>query len=96
MLDELLIEPGAFYAMDRGDVDFERLDRFVLASAFFVTRTKAGIQLNRLESRPVDRTTGWRSDHMVWLAPRRVSGTPPISCVASVTGTRRTARCWSS
>jgi hypothetical protein len=68
ILDELLIEPGAFYVMDRGYVDFERLYRFVLASAFFVTRTKAGIQLNRLESRPVDRTTGLRSDHMVWLA----------------------------
>jgi Transposase DDE domain/Domain of unknown function (DUF4372) len=68
MLDELLIEPGAFYVMDRGYVDFERLYRFVLASAFFVTRTKAGIQLNRLESRPVDRTTGLRSDHIVWLA----------------------------
>jgi Transposase DDE domain/Domain of unknown function (DUF4372) len=68
MLDELLIEPGAFYVMDRGYVDFERLYRFVLAAAFFVTRTKVGIQLNRLESRPVDRTTGLRSDHIVWLA----------------------------
>lgn len=68
MLDELLIEPGAFYVMDRGYVDFERLYRFVLASAFFVTHTKVGIQLNRLESRPVDRTTGLRSNHVVWLA----------------------------
>lgn len=68
MLDELLLEPGAFYVMDRGYVDFQRLYHFVLASAFFVTRTKAGIQLNRLESRPVDRTTGLRSDHIVWLA----------------------------
>lgn len=68
ILDELLIEPGAFYVRDRGYVDFERLYRFALAAAFFVTRTKAGIQLNRLESRPVDRTTGLRSDHIVWLA----------------------------
>lgn len=67
ILDELVIEPGAFYVMDRGYVDFARLYRFVLAAAFFVTRTKAGIQLNRLESRPVDRTTGLRSDHIVWL-----------------------------
>ena len=67
VLDELLPEPGAFYVMDRGYVDFERLYRFVLAAAFFVTRTKAGVQLNRLESRPVDRTTGLRSDHIVWL-----------------------------
>jgi hypothetical protein len=70
VLDELIPEPGAFYVMDRGYLDFQRLYRFVLAAAFFVTRTKAGVQLNRLESRPVDRTTGIRSDHIVWL--RRV------------------------
>src|SRR5437588_11084374 len=68
ILDELIVEAGAFYVMDRGYVDFERLFRFVLASAFFVTRTKAGIQLSRLESRPVDRNCGLRSDHIVWLA----------------------------
>lgn len=67
ILDELLPEAGAFYVLDRGYVDFQRLYGFVLASAFFVTRTKAGIQLNRLESRPVDRTSGLRSDHIVWL-----------------------------
>jgi hypothetical protein len=71
LLDELLLEPGAFYVMDRGYVDFERLYRFTLAAAFFVTRTKAGIQLRRLESRPVDRTTGLRSDHIVWLTTAR-------------------------
>jgi len=77
ILDELIPEPGAFYIMDRGYVDFERLYRFVLASAFFVTRTKAGIQLNRLESRPVDRTTGLRSDHIVWLTnPQSVANYP--------------------
>lgn len=67
ILDELVIEPGAFYVMDRGYVDFQRLYQFVLAAAFFVTRTKAGIQLNRLESRPVNRSCGLRSDHIVWL-----------------------------
>jgi hypothetical protein len=67
ILDELILEPGAFYVMARGYVDFERLDRFTLNSSFFVTRTKAGILFNRLESRPVDRTTGLRSDHIVWL-----------------------------
>ena len=43
----------------------------MLAAAFFVTRAKAGIQLNRLESRPVDRTTGLRSDHIVWLTTQQ-------------------------
>lgn len=77
ILDELFIEPGAFYVMDRGYVDFARLYRFVLEAAFFVTRTKAGIQLNRLESRPVDRSTGLRSDHIVWLVnPHSVANYP--------------------
>ena len=67
VLDELLPEPGAFYVLDRGYVDFQRLYCFVLAGAFFVTRTKAGVQLSRLESRPVDKSTGVRSDHIVWL-----------------------------
>jgi hypothetical protein len=67
ILDELIIDPGAFYVMDRGYVDFERLFRFVLAGAFFVTRAKANLQINRLESRPVDPTTSVRSDQIVWL-----------------------------
>ena len=77
ILDELIPEPGAFYVMERGYVDFQRLYHFVLASAFFVTRTKAGIRLNRLESRPVDRSTGLRSDHIVWLTqPQSVAHYP--------------------
>ena len=67
VLDQLILEPGAFYVMDRGYVDFERLYRFVLAGAFFVTRAKAGLRLNRLESRPVDEGSGVRSDQIVWL-----------------------------
>ena len=77
VLDELVPEPGAFYVMDRGYLDFERLYRFGLCAAFFVTRTKAGVLLNRLESRPVDRTSGIRSDHIVWLQnPQSVSHYP--------------------
>jgi len=68
VLDEIVLEPGAFYVMDRGYVDFARLYRFVLSGAFFVTRAKAGLKINRLESRPVDKTTGVRSDQIVWLA----------------------------
>ncbi len=67
VLDELIPEPGAFYVMDRGYVDFARLFRFVLAGAFFVTRAKTGLRLNRLESRPVDESSGVRSDQIVWL-----------------------------
>jgi hypothetical protein len=67
ILDEVPIEPGAFYAMDRGYVDFERLHRFELSSAYFVVRTKANILLQRRSSRPVDKSTGLRSDHTVVL-----------------------------
>ncbi len=77
VLDELIPEPGAFYVMDRGYVDFQRLFGFVAAGAFFVTRAKAGMQLRRLESRPVDKGTGVRSDQIVWLAlPRSIEHYP--------------------
>jgi hypothetical protein len=67
ILDELILEPGSFYVMDRAYVDFKRLYCFVLAAAFFVTRSKSHLKLNRLESRPVDTQTGVRSDQIVWL-----------------------------
>jgi len=67
VLDELVLEPGAFYVMDRGYVDFLRLFGFVLAGAFFVTRAKTNLQYTRLESLPVDTTTGVRSDQIIWL-----------------------------
>ena len=71
VLDGLLLEPGAFYLMDRGYLDFQRLYRFVHAGAFFVTRTKAGIRFNRLASLLVDKSTGVRSDHLVRLTLQR-------------------------
>jgi hypothetical protein len=71
VLDDLVLEPGAFYVMDRGYVDFDRLYRFVLAGAFFVTRAKAGLRIHRLESRPVDVSLGVRSDQIAWLTLRR-------------------------
>ena len=67
VLDDLVLEPGAFYVMDRGYVDFQRLYGFVLAGAFFVTRAKTNLQFNRLESRPVAPGTGVRSDQIIWL-----------------------------
>jgi len=67
ILDEILPEAGAFYVMDRGYIDFERLYVFTLCSAFFVLRTKENVLLQRRYSRPVDKTTGVRSDHTVIL-----------------------------
>jgi hypothetical protein len=67
ILDEIWPEAGAFYVMDRGYVDFERLYRFTLSSAFFVVRTKSNVLIQRRYSHPVDKTTGVRSDHTVIL-----------------------------
>jgi hypothetical protein len=67
ILDEIMPEAGAFYVMDRGYVDFERLYVFTLSAAFFVVRTKSNVILQRRYSHPVDRTTGVRSDHTVIL-----------------------------
>ena len=67
LLDELDLEAGAFYVMDRGYVDFKRLYIFTLSAAFFVVRTKSNVLLQRRYSHPVDKTTGVRSDHTVIL-----------------------------
>ena len=67
ILDDILPEAGAFYVMDRGYVDFERLYVFPLSAAFFVVRTKSNVLLQRRYSHPVDKTTGVRSDHTVIL-----------------------------
>ena len=67
ILDEIVPEPGAFYVMDRGYVDFERLYGFSLSAAFFVVRTKKNILLQRRYSHEVDTSTGVRSDHTVIL-----------------------------
>jgi transposase len=67
ILDEIMPEAGAFYVMDRGYLDFERLYLFTLSAAFFVVRTKSNVILQRRYSHPVDKTTGVRSDHTVVL-----------------------------
>ena len=68
ILDHLLPEPGAFYIMDRGFLDFERLHRWHVAGSFFVTRAKSNLQVQRRYSHPVDRTTGLICDQTVLLA----------------------------
>jgi hypothetical protein len=67
ILDELILEAGAFYVMDRGYVDFKRLHRFVWAGAFFITRAKINLQASRLESHPVEPGSGVRSDQIIRL-----------------------------
>jgi len=67
VLDLLIPEPGAFYVMDRGYLDFERLYRLHQAGSFFVTRAKSNFKCKRLYSRPVDRSTGLLCDQDVAL-----------------------------
>ena len=57
VLDDLLIEPGAFYLMDRGYLDFSRLFVIHQAQAFFVTRAKSNTKFKRRYSHPVDRSS---------------------------------------
>lgn len=67
ILDRLPVEPGAFYVMDRGYVDFKRLHRFTELAAYFVTRGKRNLDCSRRARRPVDKTTGLRSDQTIVL-----------------------------
>jgi IS4 transposase len=64
-LDVLTPEPGAYYIMDRGYQDLERFHRLHLAGSFFVTRPRTTLLLRRIQSQPVDKTTGVRSDWVV-------------------------------
>jgi len=73
ILDQLLIEPGAFYVMDKGYLDFARLCRLDRQAAFFVIRAKANQVYLRRESRPVDKSLGLRSDQTILLTGPLVS-----------------------
>ena len=67
VLDELIVEAGAFYVMDRGYIDFYRLHTLHQRQAFFVTRAKRNMAFRRRYSRAVDKTTGVRSDQTIVL-----------------------------
>lgn len=68
ILDQLFIEPGAIYVMDRGHLDFTRLHKIHQSSAFFVTRAKRNFSKKRLYSQPVDKTAGIQCDQIVVLS----------------------------
>lgn len=67
VLDLLAPEPGAFYVMDRGYLDFARLYSLHQAGSFFVTRAKSNSKFRRVYSNPVDRSTGLMCDQLVEL-----------------------------
>lgn len=65
VLDELPIERGAFYVMDKAYIDFTRLYHMHRQGAFFVTRHKKDHAFTRLERQPIDKKTGIRSDQRI-------------------------------
>ncbi len=67
ILDELVTEPGSFYIMDRGYLDFARLYVLDQYSSYFVIRSKSNTQFRRMYSRKVDKTTGLRCDQTIKL-----------------------------
>jgi hypothetical protein len=76
-LDHLVVEPGAYYVMDRAYNDFARLFQLHRQRAVFVVRAKNNLTVRRCVSRPVDRSTGVRSDQIVRLAHRQTASRYP-------------------
>jgi len=66
-LDIVPFEPGSFYVMDRGYLDYSRLYNLSQASAFFLIRAKSNLQCRRIYSHPVDRSTGLIYDQTIML-----------------------------
>ncbi len=73
LLDELLLEAGAFYLLDRGYLDFARLYIFTQGGAFFITRAKKNLQFYRRSSQTVEPSTGVRSDQTIRLTGIRTA-----------------------
>ena len=65
VLDILTAQPGAFYIMDRGYVDFARLNTMQKAQAFFVTRAKRRMSYKRRYSHPIEKDSGLRCDQTI-------------------------------
>src|SRR4030043_2171857 len=72
-LDQLVLEPAAFYVMDRGYIDFARLYRFTQNMAFFVTRAKSNLDYIRRSSHSIDSGAGLRSDQTILLKGPKTS-----------------------
>jgi transposase len=67
ILDDIPLQPGAIYVMDRGYLDFARLFMMHQSTAFFVTRAKRNMDFDRLYSRPIDKSTGLQCDQTIVL-----------------------------
>lgn len=81
-LDNLPIETGSFYLMDRGYLDFMRLYKFTQFKAFFVTRAKDNTKFKRVYSTPVDKSTGLICDQTGFLETKKAGRHILKSCAA--------------
>lgn len=93
VLDILPIEPGSFYVMDRGYLDFSRLHVMHMNNAYFLIRSKSNTKFRRLYSNPVDRDSGLICDQTIRLTGTRSSQDYPdnlrrIKYIDSETGKR--------
>jgi transposase len=77
-LDYLTLEPGAFYMMDRGYVDYARLYRFTVEMAFFITRAKSNMKFKRQKMQRVDKSAGLRSDYRIMLTGAQAAADYPV------------------
>ena len=96
VLDLLLIEAGAFYIMDRGYLDFERLYALDQVGGFLVTRAKQNLDARRLDSAPVDRTRERSATRPSPLTASMPPSTTQANCDASAIAIPRPARTWCS
>jgi transposase len=78
ILDKLVLEPGAFYIMDRAYTDFSRLYIFVENMAFFIIRAKSNLDYKLLSYRQIDKTTGLRCDQTIKLKGEKTSKQYPV------------------
>lgn len=67
ILDELIPEPGSYYVMDRGYLDFERLHKIQREKAYFVIRAKSNLKFHRIYSHPIERDSGLICDQTILL-----------------------------
>jgi hypothetical protein len=67
ILDDLPILPSAIYLLDRGYMDYARLFKLHQAGAFFVTRARTNTRFQRMDSHPIDKSTGLVCDQTIRL-----------------------------
>ncbi len=78
VLGSIAPEAGAYYIMDRGYIHTARLYQLTLAAAFFVVRTRKNLLFRRRYSRPVDKSTGLRSDQTIILTRKNSAVDYPL------------------